>query len=189
MWLFDHPLTIILIGVVLGVFVGGAWTATGRKELLYALGAVVALTVAWLVVERMVVTDREAVHAKLREIARDVQANNMQKVLGHIAKGSPSLVQRAQAEMPNYKFTECRVTKIHKTDIDSASEPRSALVEFNVVVTGSFSEGGFEASGRYPRWVQLQLIREADGQWRVQNYDHAPPQQFLLGEPRSESDN
>jgi hypothetical protein len=188
MWLFDHPLSIILIGVVLGVFVGGTWTATGRKELLYALGAVVALTVAWLLVERFVVTDREAVHATLREIARDVQTNNVQKVLGHIAKGNPSLVARAQAEMPNYKFSECRVTKIHKTDIDAASEPRSAMVEFNVVVTGTFSQGGFEASGRYPRWVQLQLVREGDGQWRVQSYDHAQPQQFLLGEPLYDSD-
>jgi hypothetical protein len=189
MWFFDHPLSIILIGVVLGVFVGGAWTATGRKELLYALGAVVTLTVAWLLVERMVVTDREAVRATLAEIARDVQANNMQRVLGHIAKGNPSLVQRAQTEMPNYKFTECRVTKVHKTDIDSASEPRSALVEFNVAVTGTFSQGGFEGSGRYLRWVQLQLVREEDGKWRVQNYDHAPPQQFLFGEPLSEADN
>jgi hypothetical protein len=188
MWFLDHPLSIILIGVVLGVFVGGAWTATGRKELLYALGAVVALTVAWLAVERFVVTDREAVQATLAEIARDVQANNMQKVLGHIAKGNPSLVARAQAEMPNYQFTECRITKIHKTDIDAGSEPRSALVEFNVIVTGAFSQGGFEASGRYARWVQLQLIREADGKWRVQNYDHAPPQEFLFGEPLYESD-
>jgi hypothetical protein len=27
------------------------------------------------------------------------------------------------------------------------------------------------------------MVREPDGKWRVQNYDHRQPQQFLLGEP------
>ena len=188
MWLFDSPIYIVLIGIVLGVFVGVAWTASGRQELLYALGAVVVLTVIMLIVERIVITDREAIRATLAEIARDVQANDVQRVLGHIAKSNPSLVQRAQNEMPNYDFTECRVTKIHKTDVDTSAEPYSAIVQFNVVVSGTFSQNGFEASGTYPRWIELKMVREADGKWRVEDYRHEAPQQFMLGEPIYDSD-
>jgi hypothetical protein len=135
-----------------------------------------------------VITDREAVRATLAEIARDVQSNDVERVVRHIAKGNASLMQRAQSEMPHYKFTECRITKIHKTEIDADSQPRSAVVEFNVMVSGTFSQAGFEASGNYPRWVRLQLVREDDGSWRVQDYEHAPPQQFMLAQPYQESE-
>jgi hypothetical protein len=181
MWLFDTPIYIVLIAIVAGVLAGVAWTSSGRRELLYALGAVVVLAVTMLIVERAVITDREAIRTKLAEIARDVQANDMQRVLGHIAKGNPSLIGRVQNEMPNYDFTECRVTKIHKTDIDSSAEPRSAIVEFNVRFDGKFGRGGFEMRGPGVRWIRLQMVREEDGQWRVLNYEHAPPHQFMLG--------
>ncbi|HJS06447.1 MAG TPA: hypothetical protein VJ809_02275 [Pirellulales bacterium] len=173
----------MLIAIVLGVLVGVAWTASGRKELLYALGGVLLLAVVMLIVERIVETDTEAIRRTLGEIARDVQANDLERVLSHIAKGNPSLVQKAQNEMPHYDFTECRVTKIHKTDIDASAEPRSALVEFNVRFDGKFGEGGFEMRGPGVRWIELQMVRETDGQWRVQNYRHAPPQQFMMGAP------
>ncbi|MCI0358400.1 MAG: hypothetical protein L0211_07955 [Planctomycetaceae bacterium] len=183
MWLFDSPIYIVLIGIVLGVFVGIAWTASGRKELLYALIGVGVLTVIMLIAERVVVSDREAIQATLAEIARDVQANDVKRVVGHIAKGSPSIVQKVRSEMPNYDFTECRVTKIHKTDVDASAEPRSAIVEFNVRVDGKFGQGVAEIRGPGVRWIRLQMVREEDGKWRVLDYKHAPPDQFMMAEP------
>ncbi|MEX2174399.1 MAG: hypothetical protein WD872_08555 [Pirellulaceae bacterium] len=182
-WLFDQPIYIVLLGVLLAVLVGGAWTASGRKEFLYGLVGVAALTVALLVVERFVVTDNEAIRKTLVEIARAVQSNNLRRLVEHIDPKSTSVVQEAEAEMPNYSFTECRVTKIHKVDIDAASEPRSAVVEFNVVAAGTFSADGMKLTQRVPRWVRLQLVRSAEGEWLVQNYEHAAPQQFMLGQP------
>jgi low affinity Fe/Cu permease len=183
MWPLEQPLVIVLIGIAVGVVVGGLWTASGRQELLYALGAVVALTSVWLIVERLVVTDREAIAATLAEIARDVESNDLNRLVTHIAKRNPSLVQRAKAEMPSYDFTECRVTKIHLTDIDASAEPRSAIVEFNVIASGTFRRESVEVSDTVPRWVQLQMVREEDGQWRVLDYQHAEPQTFLFGHP------
>lgn len=183
MWPFDQPLYIVVTGIVLGVIVGGLWMASGRKEMLFALGGVVALTVVWLIVERVVVTDREEIRATLVEIARDVQNNDLNRLLGHLSQSNPSLAQRAKAEMPNYKFTECRITQIHGTDVDSDSEPRSAIIEFNVQATGTFNEGSFGYTGTVPRWVQLQMVREKDGRWRVQDYKHAAPDAFMYGQP------
>jgi ketosteroid isomerase-like protein len=159
---------------------------TSRKEFLYALGAVLVFTIVALAVERLVVTDAEAIRQTLSEIARDVQSNDLQRVLRHVSKANPSLVQRAEAEMPNYKFTECRVTKIHETDVDASSEPRSAKVRFNVVASGTFRQGSVEYSDTVPRWIELHLVKEADGRWRVQDYDHRPPQQFMFGQPLDE---
>ena len=186
MWLLEQPLYIVVMGIVLGILAGGCWTISNRKEFLYVLGAVVAFTVIALVVERLVVTDAEAIRSTLNEIARDVQSNDHQRLVEHISQANPSLAQEAAAVMPNYKFTECRVTKIHGTDVDASSEPRSAKVQFNVLVAGSFRQGGMEASGTYGRWVELHMVKEPDGRWRVQAYDHRPPQQFMFGQPLEE---
>jgi hypothetical protein len=186
MWPLDQPLYIVIIGIVLGVIVGGAWTASGRKELLAALVAVAVFTTIWLVVERMVVTDQEAIRATLLEIARDVQSNDVQRVLKHVAKANPKIAADAQKELPNYDFDECRVTKVHVVDVDASAEPRSAVVEFNVVASGTFRQGSLEVSDTVPRWIQLQMVREDDGKWRVQSYRHESPQLFLFGQPLSE---
>src|SRR5438105_17370 len=116
-WLFESPIVIVIAGVALILALAAAWSASGRKELLYALGAAFALLIAALVIERLVVTDREAINTTLLQIARDVQSNNRRAVLQHIASSASSLKQRAEAEMPNYQFTECRITKIHSIDI------------------------------------------------------------------------
>jgi hypothetical protein len=176
----EQPLAVVILGVVLGLGVGLAWTSTGRREWLFALGAVAVLTIAGLIVERAVVTDKEAITATLNEIARDVKSNNVRALLKHIASKATEVQQQAETEMPRYKFDECRVTRVHNIDIDVSSEPRSAIVEFNVIAAGSFSEGGFVLSGeQIYRWVKLQMVRESDGRWKVQSYEHAEPKQFM----------
>jgi hypothetical protein len=183
-WLFEQPLVIAIAGIVVGIAIGVAWSSTGRKELLFALGAVVVFTIAGLIVERMVVTDREAIEQTLVEIARDVQSNDVRAVVRHIHPGAPEIVRQAEAEMPNYEFTECRITKVHTIDIDASAEPRSAIVEFNVIASGSFSQGDISvADTKIPRWVQLHMVREKDGRWTVQDYKHDVPQRMLSSDP------
>jgi hypothetical protein len=179
-WILEQPVAVVILGIILGLGTGIAWTSTGRKEWLIGLAAIIAFTIVGLVVERLVVTDREAIEATLQEIARDVQSNNLQAVLRHVSTGNSELIRQASAEMPNYRFDECRVTKVQEIDIDSSAEPRSALVEFNVVASGSFRQGGVELSDQgIPRRILLQMVREKDGQWKVQRYAHGSPLESL----------
>lgn len=178
--LLEQPLAVVILGVVLGLGAGLAWTSTGRKEWLFGVAAIAVLTIGGLILEQFIVTDREAIEATLSEIARDVESNNIRALVRHIATGATAVQHEAEREMPNYRFEECRVTKVHNIDIDSIQEPRSAIVEFNVIATGSFSEGGFELTGQQVyRWVQLHMVREKDGRWKVQSYKHDDPQHFL----------
>ena len=184
-WLFEQPLIIVVLGMLLILGLGAAWSASGRKELLVGMVAALALLIGGLVVERMVVTDREAIDATLEQIARDVQSNNRRALLRHIYSGAPELKQKAEAELPNYEFTECRITKIFSRDIDRLAEPRSAIVEFNVLVSGNFRYEGMSFSdSNIPRWVKLHLVREKDGRWTVQEYEHDTPQRGFMNEPK-----
>jgi hypothetical protein len=185
--LLEQPLAVVIAGVILGLIGGIAWSSTGRKEWLVGLGLVVVLTIVGMIVEQLVVTDREAIERTLGEIARDVQSNNVRTVLRHIATGASDVQREAETELPRYRFDECRVTKVHNVDIDASAEPRSAIVEFNVIATGSFSEGGVELTGQQVlRWVRLHMVREKDSQWRVQDYEHDDPQRFM--QRRSDED-
>jgi hypothetical protein len=116
MWLFDSDsqIYVVLVGILLGVFVGGAWTASGRKEFLYVLGAIVGLTIAMLITERLIVTDRDALRATLNEIARDVQHNDAEgswrdaQLRLHVVPGYQGSQDRRRCEYGT-AFGNCRV--------------------------------------------------------------------------------
>jgi low affinity Fe/Cu permease len=180
-WLFEQPVVVVLIGIALLIALGGGWSATGRKELLYAMGVTLLLIVAGLIVEKVVVTDREAIRAKLIEIARDLQHNDRSAVVAHVHSSRPELKQKAEAELPKYHFSECRITGIHLIEVNSKAEPRSSIVEFNLMARLSVKDGMIElADASIPRWVKLQMAVEKDGTWKVQEYEHAEPQQMLF---------
>lgn len=187
-WLWEQPLVIVLVGLSILVVLGAAWVLSGRRELLLAAAAAAVLLVVGLVVEWLVITDREAIQQTLRQIARDVQSNNLRAVTQHIAKRAPQLRQKVLAEMPRYRFDRCRITRVHRIEVDAQAQPRTARVEFNVVASGSFQEDGFEIhDAQVPRWVCLYLVREENGRWTVEEYEHAPPQQMLLDRLRPSS--
>ena len=175
-WLFDRPVSVAILGVILCVPIAIAWVMTGRKEVLYALGAAFAIFVGLLIMERVVVTDREAIETTVLQIARDVQANDHQAVLSHIYSGSPQLKQKAQSEIANYVFTECRVTKAPTVEVNTDDKPRSAKVTFPAAAAGDFKYGGNSMSFSKEQPVRRQIIfkmrKEADGRWTVEDYDH-----------------
>lgn len=175
-WLFDRPVYVAILGVLLCVPIAILWVTSGRKEMLYALAVAFALFVALLITERMVVTDREALEATVVQIARDVQANNHQAVQGHIYSGSPQLKQKVQAELPNYQFIECRITSQPEIEVNAKDEPRSAKVSFLAAAAGDFKYEGMSASASKEapirRHIILHMRKEADGNWKVEDYEH-----------------
>lgn len=179
-WLFEQPLIIVLIAVAATLACGALWSATGRKELLFAALAALLLLAAGLVTEKLVVTDGEAIRATLQEIASDVRRNDQQALLQHIDASAPELKQKAKSELPNYRFSECRITRVNLVDVDASAEPRSAIAEFNVVASGTFRYEGTELTDTIPRWIKLQLVKNKDGRWRVIHYEHDDPQRMLM---------
>ncbi|MCE9525279.1 MAG: hypothetical protein K8R36_04410 [Planctomycetales bacterium] len=175
-WLFDRPVSIAIVGLMLCVPIAIGWVMSGRKEMLYSLAVAFALFVGLLIMERVVVTDREALEATVGQIARDVQANDHQAVQRHIYSGSPQLNQKVQAEMPNYKFIECRITSQPVIEVNAQAEPRSAKVSFLAAAAGDFKYEGMTASAGKEapirRRIILKMKKEADGRWAVEDYDH-----------------
>lgn len=183
-WLFESPATIAVWSVILGIAAGVAWSFTGKKIFIVAIGLVIAGAAGLLIAEKMIITDREAIELKLREIADDLAHNRHARIIGHIATSNLAIQATATQELPNYTFTEVRITKIHSIEVDTAPKNRTAKVDFNIVATGTFRQGADSISDTsVPRMIKLDMIKEDDGEWRVDNYSHAPPQEFLFKVP------
>jgi hypothetical protein len=182
-WLYERSDIIIVIGVVLMLGLGIGWTNTGRKELAIAAGFVLLLVVACVVIAQLVVTDSESLRQTLDEIAHDAETNDHRALLRHLSENAPELKQRAEKEMPNYRFTDCHVSKVHSTTIDSKSKPKTASVEFNVVFSGNFRYEGFQGDYNGARWIKLEFVQDKDGRWKVENYEHDDPQRMIMKKP------
>ncbi len=175
-WLFDRPVYVAVLGLVFCVPIGIAWVMSGRKEVLYALAAAFGIFVGLLIMERMVISDREAIEATVLQITRDVEANNHQAVRQHIYSGSPQLQQKVQGELPNYVFTECRITSQPEIEVNAKDQPRSARVTFLAAAAGDFKYQGMSGSATKEapirRRIILHMRREPDGRWTVEDYAH-----------------
>src|SRR5205823_7498582 len=122
--------------------------------------------------------DREAIELTLFQIAHDVQINDRRSVLKHIYSGAPALRRKAEAQLPKYEFSELRITKIHLIDVDPKAEPRSAVVEFNIIGSGTMREG--YGVDHMAQWVRLRMRREKDGRWTVADYETDSPERMII---------
>lgn len=175
-WIFDRPVYLAILGLLFCAPIGIAWVMTGRKEALYALVVAFTLFVGLLVAERLIVTDREAIEVTVQQIAADVQSNNHAAVESHVYSGSPQLLKKVRGELPNYKFTQCRITSQPNIEVNAKAEPRSAQVTFLAAAAGDFKYEGMSASATKEAPIRRRIIlflrKEKDGHWTVEDYDH-----------------
>ncbi len=177
-WLVESPLLIVIMGLLVVIVLGGAWVQTGRKPLLYTAITAGIMTALLLGVERFVKTDREEVRETLFQIARDVESNDLQKVLAHVYSGSTDVRNRAASEFPRYHLTAVGIKRNLQIIVEPKHFPPKAVAEFNVVVSGT-DKDGYMSERAVPRFVIVTFYKE-DDHWRVRSYEHFDPQQGFM---------
>lgn len=177
-WLFESPVAIAALGVLALVFAGVAWAQTGRNAFLILGGVIIAITIGLLALEKAVVTDGEAVTAKLYEIAADLERNDSAKLVGHIVQSRTAEKARAASEMKMHHFRDVTIGKIHHIELKPNHQPPEVDIEFNVSASGDFFNGQISRDD-IGRWVRLVFWKEDDGQWRIADYEHNEPTHFM----------
>lgn len=178
MWILDNPYNpglLAFLGFIIGLAVFVAWIKAGKKELLYLLGAVVLIFVGLIVYERLTISDREAIEATLQRLARQLQVNDREAIYDAIHPDATEHLALARSELPNYTFEECRITKIYETKVAADEQPKTAVVEFNIIAKGTFKTQADVFPGTVPRFVRLTMEQTADGKWLVRDYYHDSP--------------
>ena len=176
-WLDQNAVWLVLLCVVaVGVLAGG-WLRTGRRALAFAAIIPILLAVSVLVVQQLVVTDREKVEATLEEIARQVRNNDLDGLLRYVDPQSPDVADRARQELPRYEFDEVIIKRNLEIHVDLNHDPPKAVAEFNVTVVVSEKSGTFQ-NQRIPRFAIVTFYLR-DGRWRLASYEHHPPQEGM----------
>jgi hypothetical protein len=173
--LVESPWPVLFIGIVVEAALGLALLKTGRGKLLWAMIGVGVLTLLGLVVERLVVTDREAVADTLDAAAAAVEANDLERLLSYI---SPT-AQRPQADsrfvLGRFEVSKARVRNL-EVSINRLTSPPTAKAKFTAFGQGRDRQGVFPYQA-YSQQVIVELRLEGD-RWLVTDYsveDVIPP--------------
>ena len=165
----ETPFHSIMIGLIATIALALAWL--GSKRSLFALLAAAAflLMVAAVVVERVLVTDREQISETLDQLADAVRNNSSAELLVRISDRAPEIEQAARSQLNRFQIDYCSITWKETPAIDDNANPPEANVRFSAFIRArERNEGGLE--GGDVIGIKLRLQKEADGEWRVVDY-------------------
>ena len=169
--LLENPLVPLIVGLCVAAIAIVIWTQVDQRQIqrFSIATAIVTLlvTVLLVVISLQVETDREEIESTLHRVADALQRNDFETVYTYIHPNAAEGLQHAKAELPRFKFSDARVTRIKDIIVNYDTQPKTAIAEFNVVVDISFEQ----YSGRAPRFVRAYFM-ERDGRWLVRDYEH-----------------
>ena len=167
--LFEDPWLIVALGLLAEALLGVALWRTRRGALLAAMGVVVVLTGLGLLIERLVVTDREAVEDTLRAAAEAVRAGDEQRVLSFVAPDAEGVREPVQRYLGTIEFTKI-VIRAPETQVMQGPR-RTARTRFTARVSGRF-KGVEQPIAREEAVVFLEVrFRKEGDRWLVTGYE------------------
>jgi hypothetical protein len=129
MFLFENPWWIIFFGIVAAAVLGVILFRTGRGAVLWALLGVVAITLLGVLVERLVVTERERVEMTLDGITAALEANDLNGVLAYVSPDAAKTRRRAAWALGRIKVQSARISNLDIT-INRLTNPPTAKAAF-----------------------------------------------------------
>lgn len=119
----EDPFPIILVGVLAVAACAVALARTGRGIFLVAIGAIALLTAAGVLVEKLVVTEREEVEQVVDSSAAAVRANQLEGVLDHLSPEAGRARDLIRWAFGRATFEDVRITRLDIRVINTASPP------------------------------------------------------------------
>jgi ketosteroid isomerase-like protein len=162
--LLENPVVIAVVGGLLATMAAVVFLSRRNLESLVALVAVVAVTLLLLVVERFVVTDREAVEYALEDMLAAIEANDTPGVLAWIDPTATGVRDDVQTLMPMVKV---KVANAGAVDVE-VTAPGAADCNFQAYLQGTHGSSGSPLAYINQR-VNLNWVKQGD-RWLVKSY-------------------
>jgi hypothetical protein len=165
-WLMENPAAIITGGVLLELALAVVLLRSGRGVVLALMLLAALATAGLLAIERLVVTDNEAVRDTLDRVAATLLTNDLDKVLAFVDPHADEVRQHARMVLPGLDFKEAHIggdvdLKFHPL----VSPPRVTaqfFAHFRVQERHGSSFGHDQAVQR----LRVELHR-VDGRWLI----------------------
>lgn len=167
-WLAENFVTILVVGGLLTLVLGIAYSQTRHRGLLLGALGVGLLTLICLLWERATETPREAVRQTILDLAQALETNDLSQVLPFLASDAQALRQEAQQRLPLVEITEANVKsdlKVTFTETDQSA----AEATFHAVIMAKPKTGEVGLQRVPSRWV-LSWVREGAA-WKLTHYE------------------
>ncbi len=155
------------LGAVLLTMAVIAYVHTRSLNALLAVAGVILLTGVGLLVERLVVTQREAVQQSMQELLAAIEADDLPGVLAMIAPSESTMRSDAELLMPQFDINKARATDEIEVTIDRDKSPPTAAATFRFFADVLHRKSGMK--GGYFDNVTIFFVEEGD-RWVVTGY-------------------
>jgi len=162
-WFVESPWPALLGGGATVLILGVAWWQSRQKFLLWATLAAVGVTAVLLVVQSLVVTDRERIEATLEQARAALQANDRAGVLATVAETPQGKKLRDQLNgyYSYIQFDRVKTGTKRDIEINYHASPPLATVEFLGAAYGKSPPINY--AGKFQ--VTMVLI---DNEWKIE---------------------
>lgn len=167
-WLVENPTPILIAGVLVLAGLALALLMTGRGKLIWAMVATAIVTVALLLVELFVVTDKERVETTLASASAALEKNDVAAVAALIAPESGDMRSRVESEMGRFQI---EVAKFHRLEVNFNyyTNPPSAQASILATIEVKDRRGEFPYNNLvHPFTITL---RKDGDRWLMTGYD------------------
>jgi hypothetical protein len=167
--LLENPIPTVVIGVITVAVLGIILVQTGRRWTIAALCGVLAVTLVLVIMESLIVTDREEVENTLERVADALESNDLDRVLSLISPSrGQAMMADAKNRLPPWTVLEARVGSGLRIELNYLTPVPTAIATFNGRIrVREQAASGLE--GLYARRFTVKL-REEDGQWLLYEY-------------------
>ncbi len=172
-WLFEDPTTLIVAGVLIEALLAVVLVNTRQLKVVLAMIGVLAVVLAGLVLEQLVVTDQERIEAALDGTARSLRANDVEGVLDHIDPQAGSMRQQTAAILRQARIADAHFKDL-KVSFKKLTNPPTAEAEFIGNIRGSYRSAGDGGDGTLIRRFRIQF-RRRDDRWLMTGYEDLGP--------------
>ncbi|MGE0537821.1 MAG: hypothetical protein AB7O68_22845 [Pirellulales bacterium] len=163
----ENPVFWIAITLLVEAILAIVLVRTGRGAILAVMLGVLLLGAAGLLLEQMVITEREEVEAAFDDIADALERNDLPGVLARLAPEAASLRTEASSRMPRVEIDEARIRDL-KVTFNHRANPPTARADFKAIVEARDTKGEVPYE-HFIRQFSVGLRRDGD-RWLLTDY-------------------
>ena len=163
----ESPWPILFIGIAVEAVLAVVLLRTGRGAVLWGMIGVAAFVLLGLLIEWLVVTEREAVEHTLDACVAAVEANNVEQLLSYISPSAQQARNDARSVLGRVEVEKAWINDL-EIMINHLTSPPAATARFQAIAKGSDRKGEFPYKPIAQR-VTVEL-RQENARWLVAGY-------------------
>ena len=168
-WFTEDPTPIFILGGIMLAVLFVHLMKTGRGLVLVAMAAVAAFMGLAVLVDALVVTDRERVENVIYEAAAAAEHNNLDAVAVFVSPSAPLIKADIRHWIGQLKIESVTIGGLD-VSVDHTTSPPTAAAKFWYVGQGQWRRG-VTVFERIPGKLKVDFRLE-NNQWRVIGYEH-----------------